>query len=112
MTVPGELLFAVNSEQIEPAAFDALESVAALVDLFEQHNVLIVGHTDAVGDAGYNQELSERRAALVKQFFIDQFEISADRLQVEGRGEQDPINSNATADGRNANRRVEVVILD
>jgi|GEM_PF-720800 len=112
MTVPGELLFAVDSEQIEPAAFDALANVARLVDLYGQRDVLIVGHTDAVGDASYNQTLSERRAALVKQFFVENFEISAERLQIEGKGEQNPINSNATADGRNANRRVEVVILD
>ena len=112
MTVPGELLFAVNSDEIEPAAFDALASVAMLVDLYGQRDVLIVGHTDAVGDAGYNQQLSERRAALVKQYFVDNFQISPERFQVEGKGEQDPISSNATAYGRNANRRVEVVILD
>ena len=112
MTVPGELLFAVNSEKIEPAAFDALASVAKLVDIYDESPVLIVGHTDAVGDAGYNQQLSERRAALVKKYFVENFEIDASRLQIEGKGEQDPITSNATADGRNANRRVEVVILE
>lgn len=112
MTVPGELLFAVNSEEIEPDAFEALASVAQLVDLYDRRDIVIVGHTDAVGDAGYNQQLSERRAILVKQYFVDNFGISAERLQVEGKGEQDPISSNATADGRNANRRVEVVILD
>lgn len=112
MTVPGELLFAVDSEQIEPEAFSALANVAKLVDLYGQRDILIVGHTDAVGDATYNQRLSERRAALVKKYFIDEFEISEDRLKIEGKGEQDPIDSNATADGRNANRRVEVVILN
>lgn len=112
MTVPGELLFAVDSERIEPAAFDALASVAELVDIYDGSAVLIVGHTDAVGDAGYNQQLSERRAALVKKYFVENFEINPNRLQIEGKGEQDPITSNATADGRNANRRVEVVILE
>ncbi|NJO39080.1 MAG: OmpA family protein, partial [Rhizobiales bacterium] len=90
----------------------ALADVAKLVNLYDERDILIVGHTDAVGDAAYNQRLSERRAVLVKQYFIDNFEISPERLQIEGKGEQDPINSNATADGRNANRRVEVVILD
>jgi len=112
MTVPGELLFAVDSEQIETAAFDPLSNVATLVNLYDQRDVLIVGHTDAVGDASYNQRLSERRAALVKKFFVENFQISAERLQIEGKGEQEPIGSNATADGRNANRRVEVVILE
>lgn len=112
MTVPGELLFAVDSEEIEPAALDRLTDVAKLVDLYSQRDILIVGHTDAVGDANYNQDLSERRAALVKEFFVEQFQINENRLQIEGKGEQEPISSNATADGRRANRRVEVVILN
>jgi outer membrane protein OmpA-like peptidoglycan-associated protein len=112
MTVPGELLFTVDSEEIEPAAFDMLTDVARLVDLYDERNILIVGHTDAVGDAVYNQDLSERRAALVKEFFVEQFQINESRLQIEGKGEQEPISSNATVDGRKANRRVEVVILN
>ena len=112
MTVPGELLFAVDSEEIEPAALNTLADVAKLVDLYGQRDILIVGHTDAVGDATYNQDLSERRATLVKEFFIEEFQIDENRLQIEGKGEQEPISSNATADGRKANRRVEVVILN
>lgn len=112
MTVPGAKLFAVDSEEIDPSAFEALSSVAKLVDLYDGRDVLIIGHTDAVGDAGYNQQLSERRAALVKDFFVERFEISKDRLRIEGQGEKNPISSNATADGRDANRRVEVVILN
>lgn len=112
MTVPGELLFAIDSEAIEPAAVGALTDVAKLVDLYGQRDILIVGHTDAVGDAAYNQDLSERRAALVKAFFIEEFQIDESRLQIEGKGEQQPISSNATANGRKANRRVEVVILN
>jgi outer membrane protein OmpA-like peptidoglycan-associated protein/predicted nucleic acid-binding Zn-ribbon protein len=112
MTVPGALLFAVNSDQIESSAHDALASVAELVNIYDEREVLIIGHTDAVGDAGYNQQLSERRAELVKSFFIDEFEIDEERLKVEGQGEQNPITSNATADGRSKNRRIEVVILE
>jgi len=112
MTVPGALLFAVNSDQIEPSAHDALSSVAQLANIYDNREILIIGHTDAVGDASYNQELSERRAELVKSFFVEEFEIDAERLKIEGQGEQSPITSNATADGRNTNRRVEVVILN
>jgi len=112
MTVPGAQLFAVDSDEIDPSAFEALASVAKLVDLYDGRDVLIIGHTDAVGDAGYNQQLSERRAALVKQFFVERFDINSSRLQIEGQGEENPITSNATADGRDANRRVEVVILN
>ncbi len=112
MTVPGALLFAVDSDRIEPSAHEALANVAELVDIYDDREVLIIGHTDAVGDAGYNQQLSERRAALVKAFFVENFDIDAERLRIEGQGEGNPITSNATADGRNANRRVEVVILE
>lgn len=112
MTVPGADLFAVDSEQIEPTAIDTLSSVAELVDLYDGRDVLIVGHTDAVGDAGYNQQLSERRAALVKAFFVENFDVEDARVQIEGKGEQSPISTNATVEGRDANRRVEVIILN
>jgi outer membrane protein OmpA-like peptidoglycan-associated protein len=112
MTVPGATLFAVNSEAIEPDAHDALARVAELISIYDDRGVLIVGHTDAVGDAGYNLTLSERRADLVKDFFIENFAIDGARLRTEGQGEQQPISSNATLDGRQANRRVEVLILN
>jgi OOP family OmpA-OmpF porin len=80
--------------------------------VYDDRQVLIIGHSDAVGDAAYNKQLSERRAGLVKQFFIDNFELEGDRLSTQGWGESRPIASNATPEGRRANRRVEVLILD
>ena len=59
-----------------------------------------------------NRQLSERRAERVKQILVDHFEIAADRLSTEGLGEARPIASNATPQGRRANRRVEVLILN
>ena len=112
MTVPGTVLFAVASERIEPSAHDTLADIAELINLYDGHDVLIVGHTDAVGDADYNQQLSERRAKLVKAFFVEKFDIDDDRLSIEGQGEQEPITSNTTRDGRRANRRVEVIVLN
>ena len=58
------------------------------------------------------RQLSERRAELVKQFFVDRFKLAADRLSTEGLGEARPIASNDTPQGRRANRRVEVLILN
>lgn len=112
MTVPGTILFAVNSETIEPAAYDTLGKVAEMISLYQDRSVVIVGHTDAVGDDGYNQELSERRAALVRNYFVDELGVATNRMSSEGQGETRPIKSNATAEGRDANRRVEVVILN
>lgn len=111
-TVPGELLFAVNSDEVQESAHDTLAKVAELISMYDDREILIIGHSDAVGDAAYNKQLSERRAGLVKEFFIDNFELDEDRLSTQGWGESRPIASNATREGRRANRRVEVLILN
>ncbi len=112
MTVPGAQLFAINSDAVEPTAYDALAKVAELIDVYKDRRVLIVGHTDAIGDASYNKSLSERRARLVKKFLIDNFAVDGSRLSTQGLGEAQPIASNDTSTGREANRRVEVLILN
>ena len=112
MTVPGAQLFAINSDAVEPTAYDALAKVAELIDVYKDRRVLIVGHTDAIGDASYNKILSERRARLVKKFLIDNFAVDGSRLATQGLGEAQPIVSNDTSSGREANRRVEVLVLN
>jgi outer membrane protein OmpA-like peptidoglycan-associated protein/predicted nucleic acid-binding Zn-ribbon protein len=111
-TVPGELLFAAGSDEVQAGAYDTLAKVAELISMYDDRQVLIIGHSDADGDAADNQQLSERRAELVKQIFVENFDVAADRLSTEGFGEARPITSNATPQGRRANRRVEVVILN
>ena len=112
MVVPGAELFTINSDEVRPAAHDSLAKVAELINLYKDQPVLIIGHTDAVGASDYNKTLSERRASLIKQFFIDHFDVDGTRLSTRGMGEERPITSNATAAGRRANRRVEVLILN
>jgi outer membrane protein OmpA-like peptidoglycan-associated protein/predicted nucleic acid-binding Zn-ribbon protein len=112
LVVPGGELFTVNGKEVRDAAHESLAKVAELINLYKSQPVLIVGHTDAIGAQDYNQTLSERRAGLVRQFFIDHFDVAAARLSTRGMGEQEPIASNATAAGRRANRRVEVLILN
>jgi OmpA-OmpF porin, OOP family len=70
------------------------------------------GHTDSQGDDAYNQELSERRAGAVRQYLIETYGIAADRLEAEGFGESRPVADNETPEGRQQNRRVELVKLD
>jgi chemotaxis protein MotB len=111
-TVPGELLFAWNSGEVQAGAYDTLAKVADLIGMYDNRQVLIIGHSDATGDAAHNRQLSERRADLVRQIFVDDFGLAADRLSTEGLGEARPIASNATPQGRRANRRVEVLILN
>jgi chemotaxis protein MotB len=112
MTVPGSTLFELDSDTIEPTAHETLAKVAELIDAYKDHQVMIVGHTDSLGDEAYNKTLSERRANLVKQFFVDNFEVDAARLAIDGQGEVQPIASNDTLAGRRANRRIDVLILD
>lgn len=85
----------------------ALSALNASPDL----RVLIVGHTDNVGSAAYNRDLSMRRASTVKSWLVNNG-ISSNRLTVAGKGEDEPIDTNATADGRANNRRVELRVLD
>jgi outer membrane protein OmpA-like peptidoglycan-associated protein len=112
VTVPGASLFQSNSEQIDEAARGVLAKLAELVKLYNDRKTLIVGHTDAVGDAAYNQYLATQRAEAIKEFLVENFEIDQTRLSIEGKGEEQPIASNATEDGRTANRRVEVLLLN
>jgi len=111
-TVPGELLFEAGSDEVQAGAGDTLAKVAELIGMYDDRQVLIIGHSDAIGDAADNRQLSERRAELVKRIFVDYFGLAADRLSTEGLGEVRPIASNATPEGQRANRRVEVLILN
>jgi outer membrane protein OmpA-like peptidoglycan-associated protein len=110
--VPGELLFPVGSDQVQADAYDTLAKVADLIGMYENRQVLIIGHSDSMGDAERNRQLSKRRADLVKQIFVENFDVPANRLTTEGAGETRPIASNTTSQGRRANRRVEVLILN
>jgi flagellar motor protein MotB len=111
-TVPGELLFPVGSDQVQADAYDTLAKVADLIGMYENRQVRIIGHSDSMGDAERNRQLSKRRADLVKQIFVENFDVPANRLTTEGAGETRPIASNTTSQGRRANRRVEVLILN
>ena len=102
----------MGSDQVQAGAYDTLAKVADLIGMYENRQVLIIGHSDSMGDAERNRQLSKRRAELVKQIFVENFDLPANRLITEGAGETRPIASNATAQGRRANRRVEVLILN
>jgi outer membrane protein OmpA-like peptidoglycan-associated protein len=112
MTVPGSPLFRADSDEIEQRSYPTLAKVAELINIYRTHRVLILGHTDASGEAAYNQMLSKRRADLVKRFLVDNFDIDAARLATEGKGEDAPIASNGTLAGREANRRIELLLLN
>lgn len=103
------LLFDFDSAQLRAEAKENLEQLAEIMGEDDNTELLIVGHTDSVGEAQYNQNLSERRADSAADYIISQG-IGANRIDTEGRGESEPIADNDTEAGRQENRRVEVAI--
>ncbi|MDX1675664.1 MAG: OmpA family protein [Longimicrobiales bacterium] len=103
------LLFDFDSATLREAARVNLTNLADHLDQYERTDVLIIGHTDSIGTETYNQRLSERRAESAARF-IAEHNVARERISTRGMGESDPIASNDTAEGRQDNRRVEVVI--
>jgi len=110
MTVPDGLVFAPGSNELAPGTEAVVAQIAALIGFFGEAPVRIVGHTDSFGDAAVNKQLSLERARTVAGRLVDEFGVDAERISTEGFGEEQPIASNATIDGRRTNRRVEVYI--
>lgn len=106
-----DVLFEVDRAELKPGARRQLAQLADVLTRYPDTDVSIEGHTDSTGSSEYNQELSERRAAAVRSFLASQG-VSQQRLDTLGLGEHQPVASNATAQGRQQNRRVEVVIQD
>jgi outer membrane protein OmpA-like peptidoglycan-associated protein len=109
VTFDSGILFDFDSSSLRYLARRELDKLAGSLTDLEQTEVLVVGHTDSVGDSEYNQRLSERRAESAASYLALQG-VSGDRIIVEGRGEGEPVASNETAAGRQENRRVEVAI--
>ncbi len=110
LNMPGHVTFATNSADLSPQFFDVLTSVSKVITEFDQTVVEVAGHTDSTGTDVYNQGLSERRAGSVARFLTTQG-VSQQRLMTVGLGETMPVADNATNDGRQANRRVEITMV-
>lgn len=103
------ILFDTGSDQLKQESASAIQAVARGLDANPNLRLLIEGHTDAVGDAAHNLDLSRRRAEAVKAVLATQFTVDASRLTTVGLGSTRPIDSNDTPQGRAQNRRVEFV---
>jgi outer membrane protein OmpA-like peptidoglycan-associated protein len=110
LNMPGNVTFATDSSDLSPAFFEVLNSVTKVLKEFDQTVVEVAGHTDSTGSEVYNQSLSERRAGSVSQY-LQAHNISAQRLITIGMGELRPVADNGTAEGRQANRRVEMTMV-
>ena len=110
LNMPGHVTFATDSSDLSPQFFEVLNSVSTVLNEFDQTVVEVAGHTDSRGTEQYNQALSDRRALSVVSYLKAQ-DVIDQRFLIVGMGETMPVASNDTADGRQANRRVEITIV-
>lgn len=103
--------FELNSAKLTPEARQVLDRVADTLRASSDLRVEVGGHTDAIGEAGYNQRLSDQRASSVARYLRERG-VAAGVLVARGYGESRPIADNDTAEGREANRRVELKLLN
>lgn len=110
VTFDSGILFDFDSAELRPAARENLRNLAESLKKYPNTNVLLVGHTDAIGSDEYNYNLSTRRANAAANYLVS---LGVDRKRIEavGRGETEPVADNDTEAGRQQNRRVEVAIF-
>ena len=104
------LTFPVGKAEIAPEYYPLLGSLQDAINLFDNADVIIEGHTDAQGGDKINQELSEKRAAAVREYMLASTDMDQSRIMATGFGESRPIANNETTEGRTKNRRIDVVI--
>ena len=109
ITMTNQTAFDTNSTVIKPGFYSTMDKVADVVIRYGKTTLTVVGHTDNKGTAEYNQKLSEQRALSVAQY-LESKDVNPIRLATLGKGETDPIASNDTESGRQANRRVEIYV--
>jgi outer membrane protein OmpA-like peptidoglycan-associated protein len=104
-----DVLFDTGSANLKPGAREKLAKVAGIILAHPGLEMAVEGHTDNVGSASYNQQLSERRADSVRDYLVRQG-IGPSAVATSGFGEEQPVATNDTAAGRQQNRRVELVV--
>jgi len=99
--------FKTNSDELTEESLSILDGVSRTLAANPQLKILVAGHTDADGDDNYNKDLSQRRAQSVVNYLVSK-KVDANNLIAKGYGEEQPIASNDTAEGKAQNRRVEI----
>lgn len=110
VNLPNGVTFDTDSTLIKPTFRDTLDRVAQSLVQYPDSLIDVYGHTDSTGSAPYNQSLSENRARAVADYLATRGVTNA-RIRSQGFGESQPVASNATEEGRSANRRVEIKIV-
>ena len=109
LNTPADLLFATGSATLSSALQADMVKIANSLNMYPASTIVVVGHTDNTGTAALNMDLSQRRASSVASALIRNG-VASTRFTVIGRGEDEPIASNLTEEGRALNRRVEIII--
>lgn len=110
-SIDEKVLFDTEKADIKPSAAEALKQITGSIgQRYAASQVRVMGFSDSRGDKSYNRELSEKRAEAVKNYLVAKGAIDAARVSVEPMGETKPVASNATAAGRQENRRVEIAV--
>lgn len=107
----GDVLFGVDQSKLNPDGMRTVQKLATVLQNNMQRTVLIEGHTDNTGSQAHNQDLSERRAGAVRSALV-LMGVSRDRIETKGYGEAFPVTENNTAQNRQLNRRVEIILSD
>jgi outer membrane protein OmpA-like peptidoglycan-associated protein len=110
VTFGSGLLYDFDSDVIRPEAGFNLATLASSLKKYPNTQLLIVGHTDALGSTMYNQDLSARRASSASRY-LTMHGLAVSRMQTSGKGELEPLAANGTEAGRQLNRRIEVAIF-
>jgi outer membrane protein OmpA-like peptidoglycan-associated protein len=109
VTMTNQTAFETDSSTIKPGFHSTMDKLADVVVRYGKTTLTVVGHTDNVGTDAYNQRLSERRALSVAQY-LESRRVNGMRLATAGKGESQPVASNSSESGRQANRRVEIYV--
>jgi outer membrane protein OmpA-like peptidoglycan-associated protein len=109
INLASDVSFDVDSAELKFGGQQTFGKIAKVVKSYDKTVIHVVGHTDSSGSDAHNQALSERRADSVANFLVEK-DVRQKRIRASGRGEREPIASNATADGKRRNRRVDIVI--
>jgi OmpA-OmpF porin, OOP family len=103
------IYFDSGKDVVKPQSYATLKEIASILKDNPELKIIIAGHTDSDGDDAMNLDLSKRRAENVKKMLVSEFQIQADRISTEGKGEVEPVVPNTTAENKAKNRRVEFV---
>lgn len=110
VTMKDKILFDFNSSELKSGSRAALQKMADVFKKYDKTDMTVTGHTDNVGTASYNLQLSERRAKAVADYLAS-LGVSRDRMRIMGFGLERPVAGNDSAEGRSQNRRVEIHIV-